>query len=224
MDYNTTRKQLVLPEYGRNIQKMINHIKTVEDREERNKLANAVIHIMGNMNPHLRDVGDFKHKLWDHLAIISDFELDVDFPYPLPEKEELVKAPEKITYNDKRDVNFLHYGRLIESMIHRAVDYPEGEERDYLIETLGNQMKKSYITYNREVVGDDQIFRDMIFISHGKLTIPEGLTLKETKDLKNKMTTPGKMASGGYQKNQKKPMQRKHSNNNSGGGRPYKKR
>ncbi len=199
MDYNTSRKNLILPEYGRNIQKMIDHLKTVEDGEERNRLAKAVIQIMGNMNPHLRDVSDFTHKLWDHLAIISNFELDVDSPYPVPSKEELFEKPQKLPYKHSDDVVFKHYGRVLENIIARAVTYEEGEEKEYLIEVICNQMKKSYLHWNRDAVGDELIFKDLMRLSKNQLQIPEGLKLKEAKDLQTK-----KKESSSYSK--KPPM------------------
>jgi hypothetical protein len=201
MDYNTRRKLLVLPEYGRNVHKMVNIIKETEDRDERNRLAKATIQLMGNMNPHLRDVADFKHKLWDHLAIISDFELDVDSPYPTPTKAELDQKPEKLRYYNSDEIGFKHYGRVTEDMIRRATQYPEGEEKDYLIEVIGNQMKKSYLAWNRETVSDELIFSDMQAVAGHRLKIPEGIKLKDSKDLLPKQPTAVS--------NQKKPMQKK---------------
>jgi len=183
MDYNTTRKALVLPEYGRNIQKMINHIKTVDDRDERNRLAMAVIQVMGNKNPHLRDISDFTHKLWDHLAIISEFELDIDSPYPTPTPEELNTKPERLEYQRADDIRFKHYGKVLEKMIKRAVSYEDGEEKDYLIEVICTQMKKAYVMWNRENAVDEQIFIDLKYLSKDQLIIPEGLKLKDVRDL-----------------------------------------
>ena len=183
MDYNTGRKKLVLPEYGRNIQKMVIHLKTIEDHDERNLMAKAVIQVMGNMNPHLRDVADFTHKLWDHLAIISDFELDIDSPYPTPAKEDLILEPIHIGYKKADDIRFKHYGKVLESMIKRSITYDEGEEKDYLIEVICTQMKKSYVMWNRENITDDQIFSDLLYLSKNQLKIPEGLKLKEARDL-----------------------------------------
>lgn len=208
MDYNTSRKKLVLPEYGRNIQKMVLHLKTVEDREERNRLAQAVIHIMGNMNPHLRDVGDFKHKLWDHLAIISDFELDVDSPYPKPELEKLYEAPGKLPYKNAREVKFMHYGRVLENMVKRTADYPDGDEKNYLIEVVCNQMKKSFLNWNRESVSDDLIFSDFRRLTNDQVEIPEGLKLKEIRDLINKPSSDNR-----------RPTKTHHKKRGGGGGK-----
>src|SRR3989304_9123561 len=144
-DYNTQRKRMALPEYGRNVQKMVDHIRTIKDRDERNRAAKTIIQIMGNLNPHLRDIGDFKHKLWDHLAIIADFELDIDSPYPVPEVSKLIEKPNQIPYM-QGNIRFLHYGRIIAMMIEAATELEEGEEKEYLTTLIVNQMKKSYVT------------------------------------------------------------------------------
>ena len=181
-DYNSSRKKLILPEYGRNIQKMVNHIKTIEDRDERNKAARTVIGVMGNLNPHLRDVNDFKHKLWDHLAIISDFELDIDSPYELPTQESLKSKPNKVPYHQHR-IRKKHYGRSIVLMIDKAVELEPGQEKDDLVKMIAYHMKKSYLTWNREAVSDEEIFMDMKTLSGGKLEVPGDLKLPETKDI-----------------------------------------
>lgn len=185
-DYNTSRKKLILPEYGRNIQKMINHILTIEDREERNKAAHTIIGIMGNLNPHLRDVGDFKHKLWDHLAIISDFKLDIDAPYELPTREKLDEKPNIVEYT-QADLRFKHYGKSLQLMLKKAADMEDGEERKYLTELLANHMKKAYLTWNREAVEDEQIFKDMKEISEGRIDLlTNEMHLSETRDILSK--------------------------------------
>lgn len=185
-DYNTNRKKLLLPEYGRNIQKMVDYIVSIEDREERNKAAHTIINIMGNLNPHLRDVGDFKHKLWDHLAIISDFKVDIDSPYELPTKEKLEGKPNTIDYN-QNDLKYKHYGMSLKMMILKAADMEEGEEKKYLIELLANHMKKSYLTWNREAVDDEQILTDLKDLSDGKIDlINSDITLNETRDILHK--------------------------------------
>ena len=181
-DYNSSRKKLVLPEYGRNIQKMVNHIKTIEDREERNKAARTVIAVMGNLNPHLRDVQDFKHKLWDHLAIIADFDLDIDSPYEWPERESLESKPNKVAYN-QHSIKKKHYGRSITLMIDKAVELEDGEEKQDLVRMIAYHMKKSYLTWNREAVSDEEIFADLNTLSGGKLEISEELKLPETKEI-----------------------------------------
>ncbi len=181
-DYNTQRKRMSLPEYGRNVQKMVDHIKTIEDRAERNRAARTIIQIMGNLNPHLRDEGDFKHKLWDHLALIADFDLDIDSPYPLPEPTKFIEKPKQIPYR-QGDIRYLHYGRIIELMIDAACEMKEGEEREYLTTLIVNQMKKSYITWNRSQVADEVIISDMKMLSGGKLKMTDGVKILEVKEL-----------------------------------------
>ena len=181
-DYNTQRKRMNLPEYGRNVQKMVDHVKTIEDREERNRAAQTVIQIMGNLNPHLRDVGDFKHKLWDHLALIADFELDIDSPYPTPERAKFYEKPNDIPYSHG-NIRYLHYGRIIELLIDTVAQKEDGEEKEFLTSLIVNQMKKSYITWNRSQVADEVIISDLNFLSGGKLKITEGVRILEAKDL-----------------------------------------
>ena len=181
-DYNTQRKRMALPEYGRNVQKMVDHIKTIEDRTERNRAAKTIISIMGNLNPHLRDVGDFKHKLWDHLSLIANFELDIDSPYPVPEPSKFVEKPKQVPYK-QGDIRFLHYGRIIELMIDSACELEEGPKKEYLTTLIVNQMKKSYITWNRGQVADEVIIKDMKLLSKGKLLMTEGVRILEVREL-----------------------------------------
>lgn len=182
MDYNSNRKKLALPEYGRNIQNMVDYLTTIEDREKRNKSAQTVIDVMGNLFPHLRDVQEFKHKLWDHLAIMSDFELDIDYPYELPSPETLNEKPNRIPYNQHR-IKYKHYGRTMELMIEKAAEY-EGEEREIMIEQLANHMKKSYLAWNKDAVEDKKIFMDLDYLSNGNIAIEEEtLKLADSKTL-----------------------------------------
>ena len=198
-DYNSSREKLILPEYGRNIQKMVNHIKTIEDREERNKAARTVIGVMGNLNPHLRDVGDFKHKLWDHLTVIADFDLDIDSPYELPERESLISKPERVPYHQHK-IKKKHYGRSIVLIIEKAVALEPGEEKEDLIKMIAYHMKKSYLTWNREAVSDEEIFADMKTLSGGKLIADPELKLPETKDILAKNRPVQKKKQGGGKK------------------------
>lgn len=185
MDYNTSRKRLILPEYGRNIQKMVEYVMSIEDREERNDMAQAVIQIMGNMNPHLRDISDFKHKLWDHLAIMSDFTLDIDYPYELPAKETFTTKPRTIGYNTN-EIRYKHYGRTIEMLIEKAVSMPENEEKEALIGVIANHMKKSYLTWNKDAVDDELILKDLVYLSKGRIEVPADIKLAETKEILGK--------------------------------------
>jgi hypothetical protein len=181
-DYNTQRKRMNLPEYGRNVQKMVDHIKTIEDRNERNRAAKTIIQIMGNLNPQLRDEGDFKHKLWDHLALIASFELDIDSPYPVPEPTKFFEKPKQIPYR-QGDIRYLHYGRLVELMIDAASEMEDSEEKEYLTALIANQMKKSYITWNRSQVADEVIIGDLKLLSGGRLKVTDRVKILEVKEL-----------------------------------------
>lgn len=182
MDYNTNREKIIIPEYGRNIHKMVNHIKTKSEKSERNHLARVVIDIMGNMNPHLRDIPDFKHKLWDHIFIMADFDIDIDSPYPVPTREVIFERPKKLAYPNAK-IRLKHYGRTTENMLIAASSFEDGKEKDTLYEILANHMKKTYLLWNRDSVTDDIIFNDIKKLSNNQLTTPEGLKLTETKDI-----------------------------------------
>lgn len=170
MEYNTSRESLILPEYGRHIHNMVGHVAKIEDRAERNKAAEALIGLMGQLNPHLRDVPEFNYKLWEHLFIISDFKLDIDSPYPKPEKGSLKKEPRKLQYNQGR-LKFRYYGHVILNFIKKASEMPEGEERDALVVEIGNMMKKSFLLWNRETVDDELIRQHLTELSDGKLSL-----------------------------------------------------
>lgn len=183
MRYNTKEKALILPEYGRNIQNMVDHCVTIADRNERKRCANTIINIMGNMFPHLRDVNDFKHILWDHLAIMSDFQLDIDYPYEVVKKEELGARPPRLAYTQSR-FSYKHYGKNLEGMINRATEFKSGEEKDQLVKLLANHMKKSFLTWNKEVVDDRKIFKDLEELSRGMIRLDESShKLTESKDI-----------------------------------------
>jgi len=198
MEYNTNLKKLKLPEYGRNIQNMVDYTMTIENREQRNIAAQSVVDVMGNLYPFLRDVPDFKHKLWDHLAIMTDFSLDIDYPYDLPTPEILQGKPHTIPYTNGQ-IKYKHYGRIVEMMIKRAAEYEEGPERDSLIQMIADHMKKCYLTWNKETVDDEKVMSDFNELSKGKIDVPEDFQLTETKDLlfskkdnKKKPFNPGK--------------------------------
>lgn len=183
MEYNTQEKRLALPEYGRNIQRMVDYCVTIEDRNERKRCANTIINVMGNMFPHLRDVNDFKHILWDHLAIMSDFKLDIDYPYEIVKKENLYTRPPRIPYNNSR-IRYRHYGKTLELMIKKATEYPNGAEKDQLVKLLATQMKKSFLTWNKESVDDRKIFKDLDELSGGKIVLDENVhKLTESRDI-----------------------------------------
>lgn len=181
MDYNTQREKLVLPDYGRNIQEMVNYCARIRNRDERTRVAYAIVEIMGNMNPHLRDVSDFKHKLWDHLAIMSQFSLDIDWPYKLVNKQVLYAKPDKIKYSEER-IQFKHYGKYVQSFIDKIVETENPEEKEVLIEIIANYMKLLYVTWKKEQVPDYIILNEIKAMSGDKIEIPENLKLNEIKD------------------------------------------
>lgn len=185
MDYNSKRKKLALPEYGRNIQNMVDYLLTIEDRDQRTREAHTVIDVMGNLYTYLRDVDEFKHKLWDHLAIMADFKLDIEYPYEPPSPDILTEKPNRVPYN-QHDIKYRHYGLVIENMIKEVAEY-EGEEREALIELIANQMKKSYLSWNKDSVEDDKIFMDLKELSDGKIDLnPEEITLTDVKKIVSK--------------------------------------
>lgn len=204
MDYNTQRKKLVLPEYGRSIHKMVDWVCTIEDRDERNKQIQAVIAVMGNMNPHLRDVNDFKHKLWDHVQIMSDFKIDIDSPYPIPTRESFNSPKNRIPYPTE-PIKIRHYGRNVQMMINEIVKREDSEAKQKSVLMLANHMKKSYVTWNKEMVNDDIIFRDIEYLSKGRIKIPDDAKLSPAYNL-NANTNSG---SGGVRSNNSKQKGKK---------------
>ena len=177
--YNTQKKKMVLPEYGRNVHRMIEYCMSLEDRDERTRCANAIVNIMGNLFPHLRDIDDFKHKLWDHLAIMSDFKLDIDYPYEVIRQEKLHDKPENVPYTTG-NMRYRHYGKLLELMLQKWQEMPEGEEKDQLIVYLANHMKKALTSWNKEAVDDEKILKDILEYNHHEVPLTlEQLHLKE---------------------------------------------
>ena len=172
LQYNTKRTQLIIPEYGRHVQLMINQILETQDREERNKMARAVIGIMGNMNPHLRDVPDFQHKLWDQLFIMSNFQLDVDSPFEKPQQEVLEQKPDRLAY-PQRNPKYRFYGNNIKSMIDVAMNWEDGDLKNALVYNIANHMKKCFLNWNKDTVEDDVIFNHLFELSDGKLNLKQ---------------------------------------------------
>ena len=194
-----------MPEYGRNIQNMVEYVMTIEDRDKRNKHAQTVVDVMGNLYPYLRDVEEFRHKLWDHLAIMSDFKLDIDYPYDPPSPDILTEKPAIVPYNQHR-IKYKHYGRTMELMIEKAIDL-EGEEKEAMIELLANHMKKSFLAWNKDAVEDEKILSDLDELSKGKLGIDKEMKLTETKQLlskpKKKKTNQGGKSNKSYKSNKR---------------------
>ena len=193
LEYNTEREHLIIPEYGRHIQKMINYAKGLPTKEERNKVSKAIISVMGNLQPHLRDVPDFQHKLWDQLFIMSNFELDADSPYEKPSKEVLSQRPEPLEYPQNHP-KYRFYGNNIKTMIDVACTWEQGELREALIYTIANHMKKCFLNWNKDTVEDEVIFQHLHELSGGKINLKnfdEDLT-----DSSSLMRTKKKYSSG----------------------------
>jgi hypothetical protein len=200
LEYNAEREHLIIPEYGRHIQKLVNHCLNLEDLEERNTMAKAIVHVMGNVQPHLRDVPDFQHKLWDQLFIMSDYKLDVDTPYPKPEREVLQAKPTGLPY-PKSASKYRFYGNNIQIMIDTALTWEEGEMKDALVYTIANHMKKCYLNWNKDTVDDEVIFRHLSELSGGKLVLTDKEVLSDSKNLLRKKPSKN---SNSFQKNTQK--------------------
>ena len=173
MEYNTTRNHLIIKEYGRNIQKMIEYLLTMEDRDQRQANAMALIELMGTLNPHLRNVEDFRHKLWDHLFLISDFKLDVESPYPIPTRETLRYKPERLPY-PKKYPKLRHFGKNLELVIDKALHEDNPEKKEGFTQTIGNYMKLAYSNWHKESVHDDAIRSELNTITEGMLEYHTG--------------------------------------------------
>jgi hypothetical protein len=180
LEYNTEREHLIIPEYGRHIQKMINHATAQESKEDRNRLAKAIISVMGNLQPHLRDVADFQHKLWDQLFIMSDFKLDADSPFEKPDREMIHMSPDPLHYPQNYP-KYRFYGNNIKTMIDVACTWDDNEMKQALLLTIANHMKKSFLSWNKDTVEDTVIFGHLFELSNGKIDLrSSGLELTDS--------------------------------------------
>ena len=170
LTYNSQLKKLALPEYGRNIQQMVDYCCTIEDRDERNKCARSIINTMSNLFPQLKQETDYEHKLWDHLAIMSNFTLDIDYPYEVVKPENLDSKPEPIKYKHE-GIKMRHYGKIVDQMIQRACEYPDGDEKEALVMLIANHMKKLIFQISNEDVDDAKIFKDLEYFSKGQIIL-----------------------------------------------------
>lgn len=206
MEYNTTRGKLILPEYGRNVQNMIAHAMEIADRKERNRAAQAIIEVMGQLNPHLRDVDDFRHKLWTHLFVMSDFNLDVDSPYEIPKPESLQEKPKLMAY-PKNKIRYGHYGKYTQEILGTAKEITMPEERDYLKNTMANFMKKQFLSFNNDTVENHVIADQLKELSKGELVLENPDELMNTNVLLRSMGIGGnnnKKYSKNFKQKQKK--------------------
>jgi hypothetical protein len=210
LEYNTERPQLIIPDYGRHIQKMVDHAISIEDEVERNKVAKSIISVMGNLNPHLRDVPDFQHMLWDQLFIISDFNLNVESPYDIPSREELAERPEPLSY-PQNFPKYRFYGNNIKRMIDVAISWEDGEKKEGLVLTIANHMKKCFLNWNKDTVDDDVIFKHLFELSEGKLNLQES---EEMLVDSNKLMQNNKRYSTTNKKSNQKKSNSNSRNNN----------
>lgn len=210
-DYNSTRNKLILSEYGRNVQNMVKYICNLPSKEERNRYAQVVIDLMGFLNPHLRDVADFKHKLWDHLHIISDYKIDVDSPYPKPTPESIHIKPQPLNYPNQR-IRAKHYGKTIELMIERAKAIEEPERKRHMVQSIANFMKMAYVQWNKDSVSDEIILNDLASMSRGELKLDDNINLNKVEYRTNPVNNQNARGKSNNQNN------RGRSNNNGGGG------
>jgi len=211
-DYNTTRNELILAEYGRNVQNMVKYICELPDLNERNKYAQAVIELMGFLNPHLRDVADFKHKLWDHLHIISGYKIDVDSPYPKPTPEQAAVKPKHIGYPQQK-IRFKHYGKTVETLIQRAKNTEEPERRAAMVQGIANFMKMAYVTWNKDNVADETILKNLAELSGGELQLEENINLNKV-EFKPVMNRPVNNNRGRSNSNNNNNNSKGRTNNN----------
>ncbi|MBD3582766.1 DUF4290 domain-containing protein [Flavobacterium selenitireducens] len=219
LEYNAERTPLIIPEYGRHLQKLIDQATAIEDRNERNKAAKYIIQVMGSLNPHLRDVPDFQHKLWDQLFIMSDFRIEVDSPYPIPSREVLRLRPDPLAY-PQNFPKYRFYGNNIQYMINVAISWEDSELKDALIKVIANHMKKSYLSWNKDTVTDAVIFEHLYEMSNGTINLIESREelLGTTEIMRTNKKTSNKL---NQQPQQQPQYQKKNQNNNK---KPFKKK
>lgn len=205
MNYNTRRDKLIMPEYGRNIQEMVDHLKTIQDPQKRQKNAQSIIELMGVLNPHLKNVEDFRHKLWDHLFLIADFDLDVVSPYPIPTKEKLFKKPVPLPYPKNPRSNQRHLGKNISAVIEKAINETDEDKRKGFTQSIAYYMKLAYSNWHKEPVHDDMIKEELSEITNGQLSYNTNTGIRVRYD-----NRPGN--------NQKRSAGGRSQNNNGGSG------
>ncbi len=215
LDYNTSRERLAMPEYGRNVLKMVEQLKTIPDKAKRTEQARAVVKVMELLNPQVRTLDNFEHKLWDHLYMIADYDLDVDSPYPAPEAEEFNTDPVPIPMKGSK-IKAFHYGRNIEGVINLLCEQPEGEVKTELIRSLAIYMRTQYLIWNKDSVADETIFADIEKISDYRLKVPEGISLSKIAGDAN-FARPGMGVNVGQPGGQRNRKQKNYK-------RPYKKK
>ena len=212
MQYNTTRNGLAMREYGRHVQKMIEHVLTIEDPERRQANSYAVIELMGFLNPHLKNVEDFRHKLWDHLFLISDFKLEVNSPYPIPTREQLSERPKPLPY-PKRHPKHSHLGKNLEVIIRKALDEQDPDKRAGFANAIAYYMKLAYNNWHKETVHDDAIQSELNSITEGQLQFTNTPFVKAFRPQENR-----ERERGGYGGKPRNKFQHRNNNGSGGGG------
>lgn len=210
MEYNTTRGRLILPEYGRNVQNMIAHAMEIADRVERNRAAQAIIEVMGQLNPHLRDVDDYRHKLWTHLFVMSEFQLDVDSPYEIPKQEVLNEKPQLMDY-PKSNIRYGHYGSYTQRILENAKSVSDPKEKEYLKNTMANFMKVQFLAHNNDAVENNVIAQQLQELSKGELILENPDELVNTNTLLRSMGMTGnqnKRNKSNFKQKQKKKFKK----------------
>ncbi|GAB4139274.1 MAG: DUF4290 domain-containing protein [Bacteroidia bacterium] len=182
MEYNTSQPNMSISEYGRNVHRMIEYCCSIADREERNKCARSIVRVMAILNPQLKEYSDYEHKLWDHLFIMSDYKLDVDSPYPKPEKDKLTAPPEPVKY-PQSDIRFRHYGKILEDLIRKAMKEEDPKNREVFTDNLAQLMKKQYLNWNRDSVNDQLIVEQLEHLSGGRLKVSESFRFLHTNEI-----------------------------------------
>jgi len=220
LEYNTARPKMLIPEYGRNVQKMVDHAVSIADREERNRVAESIIKVMGELKPELRDVEEYKPKLWTHLFIMSNFELDVDSPYPLPNPETLSEPPGRVAYPQSR-IKIGHYGKNVEKLIAKALEMKDEEEKMALVHTIACMMKQFYLTFNSTSIEDDMIIDHLGKLSDGKIKLtdvsflPSTASVLKTNGVTSNNNNTAKKTNKNRTKNQgQNQSQNRNKNNN----------
>lgn len=181
MEYNTQRNKLKITDYGRNVAKLIDYCKTLDDRDERNKMAETIIDVMAHVNPKVKERTDYRHILWDHMMLIANYELDVDSPYPIEHEEDAILHPHPIKHQES-NIHYRHYGRALEDMVKAVAEMEDSPERQKIVSQIAHTMKRQYLQWNRETVEDELIVEQLTELSGGRLSLPEGFKFRDTKE------------------------------------------
>ncbi len=185
MEYNTQRSDVVMAQYGRNIHKLVEFALTLEDKGQRNLAAEQIVSAMEILNPKIKGIDEYKKVLWNHLAMMTDYKLDIDYPYDIIPEDQVKSKPEKIALI-KDPIKKRQYGRVILEMIKTANEMTDQKLKEEFVQVILIQMKRTYIEWNKDVVKDEVIFEDFLKLSNHQLTVPEGFKLPQSYEIRNK--------------------------------------